>query len=128
MLLKKNFSGYNTYVLNTNVHTTDSNQLVHFTTKVVSLNPTHGEVYLLDTTLCDKVCRWIVTGWLFSQGTPVSSTNKTDCHDIPVTEISGIKRHTLIALVVVNSTTTMKLYGLGILMCIVSFCNFYTIS
>jgi len=41
-----------------------------------------------DTTLmslCDKVCRWLVTDWLFSQGTPVSSTNKTDCHD--VTEI-----------------------------------------
>ena len=30
---------------------------------------------VLDTTLYDKVCRW---------GTPVSSTNKTDCHDITV--------------------------------------------
>ena len=29
-----------------------------------------------DTTLCDKVCRW------FSPGTLVSSSNKTDRHDI----------------------------------------------
>ena len=34
------------------------------------------------TTLCDKVCQWLVTVWWFSPGTPVSSTNKTDCHDI----------------------------------------------
>ena len=37
---------------------------------------------VLDTTLCDKVCQWLVTGQCFSLGTPVSSTNKTDCHDI----------------------------------------------
>jgi hypothetical protein len=37
---------------------------------------------VLDTTLCDKVCQWLVTGWWFSPGTPVSSTNKTDRHDI----------------------------------------------
>jgi hypothetical protein len=41
---------------------------------------------VLDTTLCDKVCQWLATGWWFSPGTPVSSTNKTDCHDM--TEIS----------------------------------------
>jgi hypothetical protein len=29
-----------------------------------------------NTILCDKVCQW------FSPGTPVSSTNKTDCHYI----------------------------------------------
>jgi len=37
---------------------------------------------VLYTTLCDKVCQWLVTGRWFSQGTPVSSTNKTDCHNI----------------------------------------------
>ena len=37
------------------------------------------------TTLCDKVCQWLATGRWFSMGTPVSSTNKTDRHD--VTEI-----------------------------------------
>ena len=33
---------------------------------------------VLDT-LCDKVCQWLAAVFL---GTPVSSTNKTDCHDI----------------------------------------------
>jgi hypothetical protein len=37
---------------------------------------------LLDTTSCDKVCQWLMTGRWFSLGTPVSSTNKTDRHDI----------------------------------------------
>ena len=36
---------------------------------------------VLDTTLCDKVCQWLASGRWFSPGTPVSSTNKTDCHD-----------------------------------------------
>ena len=34
------------------------------------------------TTLCDKVCQWLATGRWFSTGPPVSSTNKTDRHDI----------------------------------------------
>jgi len=33
-------------------------------------------------TLCDKVCQWLATGLWFFPGTPVSSTNKTDSHDI----------------------------------------------
>ena len=37
---------------------------------------------VLDTTLCDKDCQWLATGWWFSSGTPVSSTIKTDRHDI----------------------------------------------
>jgi hypothetical protein len=37
---------------------------------------------VLDTTLCDNGCQWLVTGQWFSQGTPVYSTNKTDRHDI----------------------------------------------
>jgi hypothetical protein len=36
------------------------------------------------TTLCDKVCQWLATGRWFSPGPPVSSTNKTDRHDITV--------------------------------------------
>jgi hypothetical protein len=36
----------------------------------------------LDTTLWDKVCQWLAVGRWFSPGTPVSSTNKTDGHDI----------------------------------------------
>ena len=54
---------------------------LYITTNVVSSNPV-----VLDTTLCDKVCQWLVTDRWFSPGTPVSSTNKTDRHDI--TEIS----------------------------------------
>ena len=34
------------------------------------------------TTLCDKVCQWLATGWYFFPDTPVSSTNKIDRHDI----------------------------------------------
>jgi hypothetical protein len=37
---------------------------------------------LLDITLCNKVRQWLATGKWFSPGTPVSSTNKTDRHDI----------------------------------------------
>jgi hypothetical protein len=29
-----------------------------------------------------KVCQLLVAGWWFSPGTSVSTTNKTDCHDI----------------------------------------------
>jgi hypothetical protein len=48
---------------------------------IVSLNPANGKV-ILDTTLCDKLCQWLATGQWFSPGTSVSSTNKTDHHDI----------------------------------------------
>jgi hypothetical protein len=35
-----------------------------------------------DTTVYDKVCQRLATGLWISLGTLVSSTNKTDCHDI----------------------------------------------
>jgi hypothetical protein len=38
--------------------------------------------YKLHQTLCDKVCQWFATGRWFSPDTPVSSTNKTERHDI----------------------------------------------
>ena len=34
------------------------------------------------TRLCDKVCQWLATCQWFSPSIPVSSTNKTDGHDI----------------------------------------------
>jgi hypothetical protein len=34
------------------------------------------------TTLCDKVCQWLAPGRWFSPNRSVSSTNKTDRHDI----------------------------------------------
>jgi hypothetical protein len=49
---------------------------------------------VLDTTLCDKVCLWLAAGQWFSLGTPVSSTNKTDHHDITENVVeSGVKHH-----------------------------------
>jgi hypothetical protein len=36
---------------------------------------------VLDT-VRDKVCQWLATGRWFSPDTPVSSTNKTDRHEI----------------------------------------------
>ena len=32
--------------------------------------------------ICDQVCKWLATGRWFSPSTPVSSSNKTDRHDI----------------------------------------------
>jgi hypothetical protein len=47
---------------------------------------------VLDTALYDKVCQWHAAGRWFSPDTPVSSTNKTDCHDISWNIVeSGIK-------------------------------------
>jgi hypothetical protein len=37
---------------------------------------------VLDTTLYDIVCQWLAAGRWFSTDTPVSSTNKTDRHNI----------------------------------------------
>ena len=49
-------------------------QSVPITTKVMSLNPAHGEVYSIQLYVIKFVSDLI--------GTPVSSTNKTDRHDI----------------------------------------------
>jgi hypothetical protein len=52
---------------------------------------------VLNTTLCDKFCQWLASVRWFSPGTPVSSTNKTDCHDISYWNIveSVVKHHNL---------------------------------
>ena len=50
---------------------------------------------VLDATLCDEVCQWLAAGWWFSPGSPVSSTNKTDSHDI----------HEILLKVVLNTIT-----------------------
>ena len=42
----------------------------------------HSWLDVLDTTLGDQVCQWLEAGRWFSPGNPVSSTNKTDRHDI----------------------------------------------
>ena len=62
-------------------------QSVSITTKTVSSN-------VLDTILCDKVCQWFVEDQMFSAGTPVSSTNKTDRHDITEILLKVVHHHT----------------------------------
>ena len=58
-------------------------QSVPNTTNVVSSNPVHSEVYSIQHYIvCDTVCQRLAAGLWFSLGTPVSSTNKTDCNDI----------------------------------------------
>jgi hypothetical protein len=52
-------------------------QSVPVTTNIVSLNPVHGEMYLIEHYVI--VCQWFEAGqWL----SPDSSTNKADCHNI----------------------------------------------
>ena len=63
-------------------------QSVLITTKVVSFESRYS----------DKVCQWLATGQWFFRGTRVSSTNKTDHHDI--TEI--------LLKVVLNTITLLK--------------------
>ena len=57
-----------------------SMQLVYITINVVSSNPAHARYTRYN--ICDKGCQWLAAGRWFSLGTPVSSTNKTDRHDI----------------------------------------------
>ena len=57
---------------------------------------------VLDTTLCEKVGEWLATGWRFSLGAPVCSTNNTDRNDI--SEIS-LK----VALITITLTLTQNI-------------------
>jgi hypothetical protein len=62
-------------------------------------------------TLCDTVCQWLATGRWYS---PISSTNRTDRHDI--TEISiGVRHHNrnpeILLKVALN--TTKQTYQIG---------------
>ena len=68
-------------------------QSVPITTKVVSLNPVHGEVYSIQHYVI-KFHQWLAIGLWFSPGTPVFSTYKTDNNDITNIVESGVKHHT----------------------------------
>ena len=46
----------------------------------MSLNPAHGEVYSIQNYVI--VCQWLAKGRWFSPDTTISTTNKTDSHDI----------------------------------------------
>ena len=58
--------------------------VVWFTTTkcTYAISVYQGQIKAMCTTLCDKVCQWLATCLWFSPGPPVSSTNKTDHHDI----------------------------------------------
>ena len=56
-------------------------QSVPITTKVLTLNPTHGEVYLIQHYAIKFVSDLLQVSD-FLRLLPVSSTNKTDCHGI----------------------------------------------
>ena len=64
-----------------------------------------GKAYLIQH--CDKGCQWLATGRWFSPGPPVSSTNKTDRHNI--TEIL-LKE-------VLNTINHSLIYGFWLLLC-----------
>ena len=64
---------------------------------------------VLDAPLCDKVCQWLAAGRWFSPGTPVSSTNKNDRHDITKIVLKGV-------LNTINRTESI---------CGCSFCNYW---
>ena len=55
-------------------------RIVPIITKVVISNPARGEVYSIQHYVI--VCQWLAAGQWFSLGIPISSTNKTDRHDI----------------------------------------------
>jgi hypothetical protein len=82
---------------------------------------------VLETTLCDKVCQWLAKGQWFSTGTQVSSTNKTDPHDI--TEILlkmalntiTLNLQSCFAIINLNSHKTLILARGPFLSCLVSF-------
>jgi hypothetical protein len=80
---------------------------VFITNNAVSSNATHEDV--LDTTIFDKVCQWLVAGRWFSLETPVSSTNKTDRHDI--TEILLKVALSNIALTILHTNAVFSLSG-----------------
>jgi len=77
-------------------------QSVPITTKLWSSNPTHGKDYSIQHYVI-KFVNDLPTGRWFSPGTLVSSTNKTDRHDIPVNEILlEVALNTIIPTLTVN--------------------------
>ena len=55
---------------------------MHITTKVVRSNPAHGDVNSIQLYVIKFLSDLLAAGRWFSPGTPISSTNKTDRHDI----------------------------------------------
>jgi hypothetical protein len=85
---------------------------------------------VFDTTLCDKVCQWLEAGCWFSPGSPVSSTYKTDCHDIAEILLKVLKAalniisHVFILTVVILFRVRIPLVFRNHFWCIVIFIAF----
>jgi hypothetical protein len=77
---------------------------------------------VLNSTLCDKVCSWLATGRWFSPGTPVSSTNKTDSHDI--TEI--LLKNAVNTIKSTNQLLLSRYFVINSLLCVYSVIMFST--
>ena len=69
---------------------------------------------VLDTTLCDKVCQWLVTGrWIFSG---YSSTNKTDHHYITEILLKVVLNTITITLIdYFNHVRNLRFFSIGYL-------------
>jgi hypothetical protein len=62
---------------------------VPITTNIESLNPAYSEVYLIQY----YVIKFVSYLLRYSQSTPVSSTNKTDCHDTTELLLNEVFKH-----------------------------------
>ena len=86
--------------------------LLHVNTQEMIGKPQISVIFYF---LSKTVCQWLATGQWFSPGTPVSSTNKTDHHNI--TEIL-LK----VELNNINQTKIKWLFFLGVCWILDSFC------
>jgi hypothetical protein len=93
------------------IHNQMCNQCLYITTNVVSSNPVNDDSVCYIQPVCDKVGQWLATGLWFSLGTPVSSTNKTDRHDITETllkvALNTITNHPILTWLHVYFTLTL---------------------
>jgi hypothetical protein len=69
---------------------------------------------VLDKTLCDKVCQWLATGLWFSLVTLVSSTNKTDHHDITEILLKVVLSTIILTLSLIHKQTLKEEYWVDI--------------
>jgi hypothetical protein len=93
-------------------------QSVSITTKVVSSIPAHGEGY--------SIQQYVIGQW-FSLGTPVSSTDKTDHHDI--TELLLKEVLNIIIVIVLYSDCFIHIFGFipkGLVVMEINLCHFCT--
>ena len=107
-------TSYSTFLdsrhLNTSIHWPCSYSYIYIWSFGSEFNSHSWQgVHVLDTTLCDTVCQWLMAGQWFSPGTLDSFINKTDCHNIAEILLKVV----LNTIIYLNpySQSTKKLYG-----------------